>query len=467
MASPPEATNAPPWRCSTWPPAATDATASTTPGPHRWPGRPDGAGFFYTRYPDPGSVEPGEDEYGRHVRYHRLGSPPSLDPVVWDDLPDPTAWATVDLSRDGRWLLFHLSVGWQRTDVHLLDRRTKAHTVLIEGVDARTALQVVDDQVIGVTTLDADRGRVVSAPLTSAWHDHWCTVVPESDAVIEAAAVTPASLLVLSTRSAITGLDRYEHDGTGRRTITLPEVGSASALSASPDRDEAFVAMTSFTTPPTTYRWAGDTADDVQDWSRLREQQHGGDGPQGHYVADTDALPLDGRHRDHAVRGALRRHRPRPGHPLRPHRLRRVLDRHGSGLLSRRRRRVRPRRDLRRRRHPRRRRRGRGMAPRRHESPQGAELRRLRRRRRLARRPGLHVEGTPGDPGRLERWPAHGSHAHPTPRPVSRGSRRGAADGHAPLPPVPHRTAVGARSTATPTWPRSSGGSGGTRPTTT
>ena len=252
---------------------------------------PDGAGFFYTRYPDPGSVEPGEDEYGRHIRYHRLGSSPGLDPVVWDDLPDPTAWATVDLSRDGRWLLFHLSVGWQRTDVHLVDRRTTARTVLIEGIDARTALQVVGDQVIGVTTLDADRGRVVSAPLTSAWHDHWCTVVPESDAVIEASAVTPASLLVLTTRSAITGLDRYEHDGTGRRTIRLPEVGSASALSASPDRDEAFVAMTSFTTPATTYRWAGDAADDLQDWSRLRDQQHGGDGPQGRYIADSLRYP--------------------------------------------------------------------------------------------------------------------------------------------------------------------------------
>ncbi|MCU0311303.1 MAG: prolyl oligopeptidase family serine peptidase [Acidimicrobiales bacterium] len=250
---------------------------------------PDGAGFFYTRYPDPDAVGPGEAEYGRHVRYHRLGSPTPLDPVVWDDLPDPAAWTTVDLSRDGRWLLFHVSVGWQRTDVHLVDRRSTARTVLIEGVEARSALQVVDDQVIGVTTLDADRGRIVAAPLTSAWHDHWCTVVPESDAVIEALAVTPSSLLVLSTRSAVSLLHRHAHDGTGTVPVALPEVGSASALTASPDRDEAFLALTSFTTPPTTYRWSAET-DDLVDWSRLHGE-HDPDGPQGRYVAETRRYP--------------------------------------------------------------------------------------------------------------------------------------------------------------------------------
>lgn len=232
---------------------------------------PDGTGFLYTRYPDPGSVPAGDEEYARHVRHHRLGADVATDPVVWDDLPDPTAWATVDLSQDGRWLLVHLSVGWSRTDVHLVDRRTGARTVLIEGVDAQTALHVVGDQVIGVTTLDADRGRVVAAPLAAAWHDHWCTVVPESDAVIEAVAATPASLLVLSSRSAVSRLDRYAHDGTGHRVVGLPGIGSVSGLTASDDRDEAFVSFTSFGVPSTTYRWVGTTVDGPAEATALRE----------------------------------------------------------------------------------------------------------------------------------------------------------------------------------------------------
>ena len=49
--------------------------------------------------------------------------------------------------------------------MHLIDRRTGARTVMIEGIEAVSSFEVVGDEVIGITTLDADRGRVVSAPL--------------------------------------------------------------------------------------------------------------------------------------------------------------------------------------------------------------------------------------------------------------------------------------------------------------
>ena len=81
---------------------------------------PDGAGFVYTRYPE-------GDEYHRHVRRHVLGADPADDEVVLgpDDLPDPTAWPSVELSRDGRWLLVSMSLGWSRIDLRLLDRHDR------------------------------------------------------------------------------------------------------------------------------------------------------------------------------------------------------------------------------------------------------------------------------------------------------------------------------------------------------
>ena len=236
---------------------------------------PGARGFLYTRYPGGAGAADADDAAARgeqrHVFRHQLGRAWTRDTVVWDSLPDPTAWASISLSADGRWLLVHLSVGWSRTDVHLVDRSTGARTVLIEGVEARTELEVVADQVIGLTTLDADRGRVVSAPLAAAWHDHWCTIVPESDAVIEATACTPTSLLVLSSRRAVAHLDRYAHDGTGHRPAPLPELGSVTGIDASPDRDEAFVSVSSFTRPSTTYRWDGRTSAEAPlvDWSGL------------------------------------------------------------------------------------------------------------------------------------------------------------------------------------------------------
>ena len=182
----------------------------------------------------------------------------------------------MSLSRDGRWLLVHMSLGWCRVDVHLIDRKTGSRTVMIEGIEAVSSFDVVGDQLVGVTTLDADRGRVVSAPMVAAWHDNWCTIVAEGASVIETAVTTPSSLLVLRSRSAVAQLDRYDHDGTNHSPVELPELGSVVGLSASDRADRAFVSFTSFARPPTLLRWDGSP---LSDWSRLGEGDGASTGP--------------------------------------------------------------------------------------------------------------------------------------------------------------------------------------------
>ena len=78
---------------------------------------PDGSGFFYTRYPE-------GDQYHRTVHRHSLGDDAAHDPVVWAQHPTPEAWPSVSLSPSGELLLVQSSVGWGRTDVQVLDRRT-------------------------------------------------------------------------------------------------------------------------------------------------------------------------------------------------------------------------------------------------------------------------------------------------------------------------------------------------------
>jgi prolyl oligopeptidase len=250
--------------------------------------RPDGSGFFYTRYPDPAEVPEGEADYGRTVFHHRLGDDWRADVVAWDDLPDPTAWAGVDLSRDGRWLLVSMSVGWSRTDVHLVDLDTGVRTEVIAGTEAITALTVDGDHLIGTTTLGADRGRVVRAPLATPQPAHWETVIPEGDRVIEGLALTAGSLLVLSSLDAVSRLDRYDRDGTGREPVDLPELGALAGLDGSLDRDEAFLSFTSFTRPPTLCRW---TPGGVEQ----RSHTDGGEPAGGDFVVDQVSYPsLDG-----------------------------------------------------------------------------------------------------------------------------------------------------------------------------
>jgi prolyl oligopeptidase len=258
---------------------------------------PDGLGFVYTRYPD-------GDDYHRHVRSHRLGDDHGADVVVVapDDLPDETAWPDVEVSLDGRWVLVSISLGWSRTDIRLLDRQHDRWATLIEGVDATTALTFDERQgrLIGVTTLDADRGRVIAADLEDPATERWGTLVPEDPdprRVLEwAAPLANGAFLVRSTRWGVAELWHRppERDAAGLDPIELPG-GVVDIVGADVDSkdDAAVLAITSFTAPPRLYRWTA--VDGTRSFAPLpgAPESAGITAVQNHYVADDGvAIPV-------------------------------------------------------------------------------------------------------------------------------------------------------------------------------
>ena len=215
---------------------------------------PDNSGFWYAVY-EAGS------EYHRHIRFHRLGTSPETDTVVFDRQPTPESWPDVTISRDGRHLLVHVMVKWTQIDIHLLDTVTGEWTALVEGVDAQTSLQVKGDSLVGVTTRDAPNGRVIRASLTAP--SVWETVVAERpDVVLGGCTVCGDELLVVASRIAIDRVERYAFDGTPAGEIDLGAV-SVAALDA--DAGRAFIAIGTFGAPVAVQRFTGH--DGLQPWS--------------------------------------------------------------------------------------------------------------------------------------------------------------------------------------------------------
>jgi prolyl oligopeptidase len=211
---------------------------------------PDGGGFAYSVYP------PG-DEYHRHLRHHHLGAEVADDAVLFgpDQLPEPEAWPEVSRSRDGRWYVVHVGRGWTRNDVYLVDAATLARTTVIEDVEAVTRLEIVGDRLVGTTTLDAGRGRVVAAPLDDPAPARWTTLVAEGEGDLEGVAVTRTSLLVASTVRAVGRLDRYDHHGGGHLPIELPAIGSVAGVGADQGLEAAVIGFTSFGQPTRLLAW--------------------------------------------------------------------------------------------------------------------------------------------------------------------------------------------------------------------
>jgi prolyl oligopeptidase len=211
---------------------------------------PDGSGFAYTRYPE-------GDEYHRTVHHHRLGADWLDDPVVWAEHPDPQAWPDVAISPDGERVLVHVLVGWARYDIHLLDRRTGEWSTLIGGVEATSELLFAQDgeSFVGVTTLDAPKGRLVRVPFGTIDPAQWETLVPEGEPVLSRPAVCGEEVLAVSTLRALDRIVRFGADGSSRGSIEgVGDVVAIVDLTADRDTGRAFAVVDSFDSPTAAWR---------------------------------------------------------------------------------------------------------------------------------------------------------------------------------------------------------------------
>ncbi|MGH7518450.1 MAG: prolyl oligopeptidase family serine peptidase [Gemmatimonadales bacterium] len=216
---------------------------------------PDATGFYYTRFPAPGTVPEGEEHYHRAVRFHRLEADPAGDELIFQ----PAAkefWPGVSLSPDGRWLLISVSRTFDQTDLWLQDLPAGSPPVavardlpalfdggVLDGVlYVRTNLRA---PTYGLYRLDAERPNL----------DQLRELVPpRPDAVLDGASIAGDHLLLTYLEKATSRLRIARRDGTGVREHPLPGLGSIFGLGTEWDGDELFYGFSSYTVPPSIYR---------------------------------------------------------------------------------------------------------------------------------------------------------------------------------------------------------------------
>jgi prolyl oligopeptidase len=216
---------------------------------------PDARGFFYTRYPEPGTVPEGEEHYHRHVFHHALGADWRHDPLIFGADRPPQDWPNVQLSPDGRWLVITVSRGWSRTDVYLRDRKHDAGFVTVsEGEEALFGAIVRNDALYLHTNQGAPRYRLLRADLQQPGPESWREILPEEPSVLEGVLAVRGHLVAAWLQDASSRLSVHGMDGARLCEVPLPEIGSAASLTGAWDGDEAFFGFSSYTVPPTVYR---------------------------------------------------------------------------------------------------------------------------------------------------------------------------------------------------------------------
>ena len=224
----------------------------------------DGAGFFYSRYPEPSDKALTDVNRFQKLYYHRLGTDQAQDILVYER-PDQPDWGmNAEVTDDGRYAVLQVWLGTDRRNrVYYLDlkdaKRPKVTgdvVRLLDDFDASYSFVGNDGPVFYfLTDLDAPRKRVIAIDTRHPERAGWRGIIPQSADVLEGIQIVHDRFVAQYMHDASSRLRLFALDGGAVQELELPTLGSLGGISGERKDDEMFYAFTSFLYPTTIFRY--------------------------------------------------------------------------------------------------------------------------------------------------------------------------------------------------------------------
>ncbi|MBE0712201.1 MAG: S9 family peptidase, partial [Candidatus Aminicenantes bacterium] len=219
----------------------------------------NGDGFFYSGYdrPAPGEELKAKNEYQK-VLYHKLGDPQEKDTLVWEDKEHPLRYVGAGTTEDEKVLFLVVSEGTSGSELYYKDltKKDAAFSLLVKGFAYDSSpIEVVNGKVLVLTNEDAPNFRLVLVDPKNPAKETWQTVIAEKPEVLSGAGTAGGYLFTNYLKDANSKIFQHKLDGSLIREIELPALGSAGGFGGKRDEKTLFYTFTSFTYPPTIYKF--------------------------------------------------------------------------------------------------------------------------------------------------------------------------------------------------------------------
>lgn len=227
---------------------------------------PDGAGFYYARYPEAKQGDELEQlNYDQKLYYHRLGEPQDKDVLVYER-PEHKDWGfDGSVSHDGKFLVITVRLGTDpKKSVIVSDlrpskdkKRAKAKPAFVELLpDFKASYNFIGnegDTLLFRTDDKAPRGRIIAIDVNKPAREHWQERVAQQDATLRGAGIVGGRLVLSYLDKAVSKVSIHALSGKHERDVTLPGLGTASGVVGEEEHNDAFFSFTSLATPGSVY----------------------------------------------------------------------------------------------------------------------------------------------------------------------------------------------------------------------
>ena len=221
-------------------------------------------GFFYSRYPEPTEgTEMSNQNLDHAVYYHKLGTEQHEDQLIYEDRDNPKMNHNANVTEDEKYLVLYASPGTDGFATYVKDLGMDGNfKLLFEGYKNKSGIvhHLGNGHFLVHTDINAPKYRLVQVDLDNPSMENWKDIIPESVHLLESVNTGGKKLFVTYLQDATNRIYQLEYDGSDKKEIVLPGLGSAGGLGGKEDETVLFYSYTSFIYPPTIFTYDINTA---------------------------------------------------------------------------------------------------------------------------------------------------------------------------------------------------------------
>jgi prolyl oligopeptidase len=224
----------------------------------------EGHGFYYSRYPAPekGASALSVKNENHQVWFHKVGTAQADDKLIYEDKNNPQRFHTTSTSEDEKFLFLTLSdrgKGLNGNAIYAMDLTSadrKFYPIVAEITnDNYGVIENTADKFLLQTNADAPNSKVIAVDIKNPDLKKAITIIPEQKEPLQNANTGGGKLFVDYLKDVSTRTYVYDLNGKQLGEVKYPSLGNGGNLNGYRDDKFVFYVFTSFTFPPTIYKY--------------------------------------------------------------------------------------------------------------------------------------------------------------------------------------------------------------------
>ncbi len=209
-------------------------------------------GFYYGRYPKPGTVAPEDENNFNQIYWHQLGTEQAQDVLIYERPDQKELSFHPAITADEKYLTLHVFHGTDRRSgfyYRPLDASGPFTQLLQHGEADYSFLGNEGSSFYFFTDLHAPKGRLICIDLEHPERENWREVLGEQEDVILSARLINGQFVIVFMHNAHSLVKLYNLQGQMVQELALPTLGSVQGISGRQNQTEFFMDFTSFLYP--------------------------------------------------------------------------------------------------------------------------------------------------------------------------------------------------------------------------